>query len=1016
MLTLLNRWRSQPGGATNAAAFIRVLESPKSSVSDKVLVLRAFNDWDVLVNTWFEVADALPAVEKLLDVSTFPEHSSAALLVSKVYFCLEQYDRALEFALRGDFNVVPAPRKGLGNDAEYVNKVIETAIDTYKAMSQQNMMPPQQLRDLIDKIVSRNLDKKEIWYVISLGFETRNLEMISRAIGAMPADLNIKNQTTLVETLNRVVNGAFDRSFRFQVIDIVISTYLMCPSPDMSKICECYVLTDNADSAADTILSLIKRTLLTRAFQIAFDLYETASQGFLDRVLKKLHEQETSDAKAMEKIDSILKGHETVKAYLDFYVRHNHTDTVLMEEIKENIRTASAHNALLISNGLMQYGTTCDDFLRNNLTWVSKATNWNKFNAVASLGLIHHGQEASAMKVLDPYLPKESVEGFGFKEGGAMLAYGLIHAKHGDATAMSTLAQWLRTADNEPVRHGACLGFGVAGLGSSSMSGYEKVREVLQRDEAVSGESAGIAMGLIMAGNLNQEVFNELKQYTVDTQHDKTQRGIRTGLACAAFGLQGDAEPYIQEAISAKSNPMLRSTGICMLSMAYAGTGSPEVVRRLLEKVATDPNLDVKRYATIGIGFVLSKDPTTCLSYVSMLTEHFNGHVRYGAAMALGIACAATGNMEAIALIEPMISDKEGFVRKGALLSLALIMCQQTDYTCPKVNGFRKQLLKKVGEKNEDSLVKFGAIIAQGLLDIGGQNAAVTMHNSDGQPDMGSMVGMMCFLHGWFWHSMHFFVALAAKPSCLVLVNENLKIPVMEYTCHANSQKFAYPPRAESKKDKDVKKIETVVLSITGKKNALKKAAAAEEKRRREAAFNALSAHLTPALSSSSTSSTGTAASASGATTASAPAAAAAAAPASSSSTATTTTATTASAAPTTATMPAEDEKMEVDQPGKMPKKEKAPEKDNKPLHRLQNPARVIPAQRQLLSITDLKSYFPMKPLYKGGIIVADRVDKEREEKLVSEVVSQVTAPVITGGSSTECKPHSTFEINLGDY
>ncbi|PIC41822.1 hypothetical protein B9Z55_009110 [Caenorhabditis nigoni] len=970
MLTLLNRWRSQPGGPSNASAFIRVLESPKSSVSDKVLVLKAFNDWDVLVNTWFEVADALPAVEKLLDVTAFPEQSSAALLVSKVYFCLEQYERALEFALRGDFNVVPAPRVGLGNDAEYVNKIIETAIDTYKIMSQQGIAAPQQLRELVDKIVARNLDNREIWYVISLGFETTNLPMIEKAISAMPAELNVKNQTTLVETLNRVVNGAFDRSFRFKVINTVIKTYLKCPSPDMSKICECYVLTDNAESAADTITDLISRNLSTRSYQIAFDLYETASQGFLDRVLRRFEQQEQpADAKSMEKVHSILKGHETVKAYLDFYVRHNHTDSVLMEEIKENIRTASAHNALLISNGLMQYGTTCDDFLRNNLSWVSKATNWNKFNAVASLGLIHHGQEASAMKVLDPYLPKESVEGFGFKEGGAMLAYGLIHAKHGDATAMSTLAQWLKTAENEPVRHGACLGFGIAGLGSSSVSGYEKIREVLQRDEAVSGESAGIAMGLIMAGNLNQEVFNELKQYTVDTQHDKTQRGIRTGLACASFGLQGDAEPYITEAIGAKSNPMLRSTGICMLSMAYAGTGSPDVVRRLLEKVATDPNLDVKRYATIGIGFVLSKDPNTCLSYVSMLTEHFNGHVRYGAAMALGIACAGTGNMEAIGLVEPMISDKEGFVRKGALLSLSLIMCQQTDYTCPKVNGFRKQLLKKIGEKNEDSLVKFGAIIAQGLLDIGGQNAAVSMHNSDGQPDMGSMVGMMCFLHGWFWHSMHFFIALAAKPSCLVMVNENLKIPVLDYVCHANSQKFAYPPRAESKKDKDIKKVETVVLSITGKKNALKKAAAAEEKKRREAAA---AAALHAAAQSSSSASGGAAAGAAG-----------------------------------------EDEKMEVDQQGK-PKKEKAPEKDTKPIHRLCNPARVIPAQRNLITISDLRSYSPMKPLYKGGIIVSDRVDKDREEKLVSEVVAQVSLPA--SSSNAELKPPQPFEINLTDY
>ena len=42
---------------------------------------------------------------------------------------------------------------------------------------------------------------------------------------------------------------------------------------------------------------------------------------------------------------------------------------------------------------------------------------------------------------------------------------------------------------------------------------------------------------------------------------------------------------------------------------------------------------------------------------VSLLSESYNPHVRYGAAMALGIACAGTGSKEAIALIEPMTND-----------------------------------------------------------------------------------------------------------------------------------------------------------------------------------------------------------------------------------------------------------------------------------------------------------------------------------------------------------------------
>lgn len=40
----------------------------------------------------------------------------------------------------------------------------------------------------------------------------------------------------------------------------------------------------------------------------------------------------------------------------------------------------------------------------------------------------------------------------------------------------------------------------------------------------------------------------------------------------------------------------------------------------------------------------LIRTPEQCPSVVSLLSESYNPHVRYGAAMALGICCAGTGN------------------------------------------------------------------------------------------------------------------------------------------------------------------------------------------------------------------------------------------------------------------------------------------------------------------------------------------------------------------------------------
>uniref|UniRef100_A0AC34GXN0 Uncharacterized protein n=1 Tax=Panagrolaimus sp. ES5 TaxID=591445 RepID=A0AC34GXN0_9BILA len=67
---------------------------------------------------------------------------------------------------------------------------------------------------------------------------------------------------------------------------------------------------------------------------------------------------------------------------------------------------------------------------------------------------------------------------------------------------------------------------------------------------------------------------------------------------------------------------------------------------------------------------------------------------------------------EAIALLEPLLSAKENFVRQGALIALSFVLVQQTEPTCPKVADYRKTIMKMITEKGEDSITKFGAILA----------------------------------------------------------------------------------------------------------------------------------------------------------------------------------------------------------------------------------------------------------------------------------------------------------------
>ena len=58
------------------------------------------------------------------------------------------------------------------------------------------------------------------------------------------------------------------------------------------------------------------------------------------------------------------------------------------------VRNSVSHSAIIFANALMHCGTTVDSFLRDNLDWLSRATNWAKFSATAGLGVIHRGHLA----------------------------------------------------------------------------------------------------------------------------------------------------------------------------------------------------------------------------------------------------------------------------------------------------------------------------------------------------------------------------------------------------------------------------------------------------------------------------------------------------------------------------------------------------------------------------------------------------------------------------------------------
>ena len=75
---------------------------------------------------------------------------------------------------------------------------------------------------------------------------------------------------------------------------------------------------------------------------------------------------------------SILVGGLSVRLYLQFLYKNNRADLILLGQIKDKLpeRNSVCHGACVTAHSYMHCGTTVDTFLRKNLEWLSKASNW----------------------------------------------------------------------------------------------------------------------------------------------------------------------------------------------------------------------------------------------------------------------------------------------------------------------------------------------------------------------------------------------------------------------------------------------------------------------------------------------------------------------------------------------------------------------------------------------------------------------------------------------------------------
>ncbi|CAE7203319.1 unnamed protein product [Rhizoctonia solani] len=940
---------------TSAAGILALLAEPELEIKQRAIAELV----GLVPDFWAEISEEISAIEALSESSdiTATARENAALVASKVYYYLGQYDEALSFALRAG-NAFEG-ESNQEKSAEYAETIVSNAIDRYIAQrveftdttdpstlpnsgAESDKIDPR-LRSIIERIFTLAIEGGDVRQALGIALESSRLDIVTR----------IFEHTHDTDLLSYAMDAVLDVGFNLATRNRVL--HHLCPLFPLPKpganytiaLTRLHVALATPSVTIPLFQKLIEsgdKTNRLLACQLAFDLVEGSTQDFLRIVSNSLSSTENYDI-----IRQILSGADSIRLKLDFLQRNNKVDLLILKHTKESLehRSSVYHNALTLSNAFMHAGTTSDVFLRNNLDWLGRASNWSKFSATGAFGVIHKGNVAQAMELLGPYLPG-ATSGAGsspYSEGGALFALGIVHAGRGSEVESFLREKVRQAAGGEVVQHGAALGLGIAGMASRSEDTYNDLKEVLFADSAIASEAAAYAMGLVMLGSGHQTTTDEMLAYAHETQHEKIIRGLAIGVAFLYYGRQESADGVIETALKEK-DPILRYGGVYTLALAYAGTGDSRAVRKLLHVAVSDTSDDVRRAAVTALAFLLFKSPTQVPRIVQLLSESYNPHVRCGATLALGLACAGTGLQDAIDLLQPMTKDPVDFVRQGAFVSLGMILVQQSEASSLSLSSTRALYHKIISDKHEDPMARLGAALGQGFIDAGGRNCSISLQSRTGSGNMSAIVGMVLFCQFWYWYPLAHCACLAFEPTGVIGLTEELKTPAFGFISNARPALFAYPAPVKPPTKEAVEKVATAVLSTTAKAKAREKT---KEKEKAANEGERMETDDTPAAT-------------------------------------------------------AQDEEMKVDEPAPAPAPKRAGPAPTS--ETLQNLSRVTPAQMQFIAFPAESRFQPVRPIAKGGggiVMLIDKKDGEEVEWI--QPFGAEATPAENAGAQTEQTP-----------
>ena len=199
----------------------------------------------------------------------------------------------------------------------------------------------------------RCINDGEYRQAIGIALESRRLDVLKRVLEVA------RDPELFSYLLDAVMTVSITIELRDQVLRLLVGLFNDVKQPDFFAMARCYAYLNDVEATSTLVVDLISSSKSLIAYQIAFDLADSATQEFLGKLSTAVQSSEkaikwsaesaptngamdTDDAPSrdssshaqLQRVLRILTGEETIQLYLEFLYRNNHADLLVLKNTK----------------------------------------------------------------------------------------------------------------------------------------------------------------------------------------------------------------------------------------------------------------------------------------------------------------------------------------------------------------------------------------------------------------------------------------------------------------------------------------------------------------------------------------------------------------------------------------------------------------------------------------------------------------------------------------------------------